>query len=74
MKFYTNIVRYGNNLLIREVNNGERVNTKVKYSPTMFMRVSKETRHKSLIEQIGHPAPCWQRGAKCKKRQHETAA
>ena len=48
MKFYTNVVRYGNNLLIREVNNGERVNTKVKYSPTMYMRVSKPTSHKSL--------------------------
>ena len=48
MKFYTNVVRYGNNLLIREVNNGERSNRKVKYSPTMYMRVGKPTSHKSL--------------------------
>ena len=48
MKFYTNVVRYGNNLLVREVNNVVRSNQKIPYSPTMYTRVSKETNWKSL--------------------------
>ena len=48
MKFYTNVVRYGNNLLVREVNNGVRSNQKIPYLPTMYMRVGKETNWKSL--------------------------
>ena len=32
MKFYTNVVRYGNNLLVREVNNGVRSNQKIPYN------------------------------------------
>ena len=48
MNFYTNVIRYGNNLLIREVKNGQRVNSKLKYKPTMFVPVMKETNWKTL--------------------------
>ena len=48
MDFYTNVVRYGNNLLIREVKNGQRINSKLKYKPTMFVPVVKETNWKTL--------------------------
>ena len=48
MNFYTNIVRWGNNLLLREIVNGERVNTRVKYSPTLYAPVLKQTSHKTL--------------------------
>ena len=48
MSFYTNVVRYGNNLLIREVVNGQRVNSKLKYKPTLFVPVVKPTNWKTL--------------------------
>ena len=48
MNFYTNIVRWGNNLLLREIVNGERVNTRVKYSPTLYAPVLKQTSYKTL--------------------------
>ena len=48
MRFYTNITQWGNNLLLREVVNGERINRKVKYSPTLFAPVLKETPYKTL--------------------------
>tara|TARA_B100000424_G_scaffold57337_1_gene41386 strand:- start:34171 stop:36648 length:2478 start_codon:yes stop_codon:yes gene_type:complete len=47
-KFYTNIIQWGNNLLLREIVNGERVNRRVKYSPTMFCPVMRETKYKTL--------------------------
>jgi len=48
MRFYTNITQWGNNLLLREVVNGERINRKVKYSPILYARVAKETEYKTL--------------------------
>tara|TARA_Y100001972_G_scaffold128902_1_gene192574 strand:+ start:987 stop:3503 length:2517 start_codon:yes stop_codon:yes gene_type:complete len=48
MRFYTNITQWGNNLLLREVVNGERINRKVKYSPTLYASVLKETKFKTL--------------------------
>ena len=49
MRFYTNIVQWGNNLLLREVVNGERINRKVKYSPTLF-RTPKDDGERSLSQ------------------------
>ena len=48
MQFYTNVTPWGNNLLVREYVNGERINRKVKYSPTLFCKVLKETGYKTL--------------------------
>ena len=41
MKFYTNITRWGNQLLLREYVDGQRLNRRIKYSPTMYSIVTK---------------------------------
>ena len=43
MNFYTHIAQWGNQLLVRAVKNGVRSNFKVKYEPTLFVPVQKET-------------------------------
>ena len=48
MRFYTNVVQWGNHILVREYKNGERLNHKVRYSPTLFVPVQKETGWKTL--------------------------
>ena len=48
MRFYTNVVQWGNQILVREYKNGERLNHKVKYSPTLYVPVQKETGWKTL--------------------------
>ena len=48
MRFYTNVVQWGNYILVREYKNGERLNHKVRYSPTLFVPVQKETGWKTL--------------------------
>ena len=48
MRFYTNVSQWGNNLLLREVIDGKRVNRKVKYSPTLYCPVMRETHFKTL--------------------------
>ena len=48
MNFYTNVLQWGNFLLVREVKNGQRQNSRVKYSPTLYSPVNKETGYKTL--------------------------
>ena len=48
MQFYTNVAQWGNQILVREYKNGERLNRKVKYSPTMYVPVQKQTEWKTL--------------------------
>ncbi len=48
MHFYTNVIRFGNNLLVREINNGQRIKKRVRYSPTLFSLVQKSTPYKTL--------------------------
>ena len=36
-RFYTNVVKYGNSLLLRYVNNGQAFKNKVPYRPTLFV-------------------------------------
>ena len=36
-RFYTNVVKYGNNLLLRYVNNGQAFKSKVPFGPTLFV-------------------------------------
>ena len=55
MQFYTNVTPWGNTLLVREYVNGERLNRKVKYSPTLFCKVIKETNYKTLDGQYVTP-------------------
>ncbi|NDB61654.1 DNA polymerase, partial [bacterium] len=35
-RFYTNVVKYGNQLFLRYVNNGQAFKNKVPYQPTLF--------------------------------------
>ena len=49
MNFYTNVIQYGNFLLVREVKDGQRnINKRVKYSPTLYAPVAKQTPYKTL--------------------------
>ncbi|MEK9696133.1 MAG: 3'-5' exonuclease, partial [Candidatus Poseidoniales archaeon] len=48
MRFYTHIAQWGNQLLVRAVENGVRSNFKVKYEPTLYVPVQKETGWKTL--------------------------
>ena len=36
MSFYTNVLQYGNSLLVRYVENGKRLTKRVRYEPTLF--------------------------------------
>ena len=42
-KFYTNVSRYGNNLLYRGYENGQKVQKRIKYQPTLFVATPKGT-------------------------------
>ena len=43
MKFYTNVTRYGNNILYRGYENGQRVQTKIPFRPTLYVESSRAT-------------------------------
>ena len=48
MNFYTNVLQWGNNLLVRAVINDKRENFRVRYSPTLYAPVEKQTPYKNL--------------------------
>ena len=48
MNFYTNVIKWGDVLLVREVKDGQRTNSKVRYSPTLYAPVKKQTPYKNL--------------------------
>lgn len=48
MEFYTNISRFGNSILYRGYKDGKRVQTKVPFSPTLFVPVEKPTGYVAL--------------------------
>ena len=48
MNFYTNVIQWGNYLLVREVKDGQRQISEVKYSPTLYSPVNQETGYKTL--------------------------
>jgi DNA polymerase elongation subunit (family B) len=47
-KFYTSVVKYGNKLLFRYVNNGKSYSSRVNYGPALYVPVNKQTNHRSL--------------------------
>ena len=59
MSFYTNVMQWGNFILLREVVNGERKNRRIKYSPTLFANVTKPTEYQTLhggyVTPVVHP-------------------
>ncbi len=48
MKFYTSVNRYGNNILYRGYDGGERVAKKIQFMPTLFIKSDKSTGWKNL--------------------------
>src|SRR5210317_1558657 len=48
MNFYTHVAQWGNDLLVRGVRNGQRYTKKVRYEPTLYVPVKKETGWKTL--------------------------
>jgi DNA polymerase elongation subunit (family B) len=48
MDFYTHVAQWGNDLLVRGVSKGERYTKRVKYEPTLYVPVKKETGWKTL--------------------------
>jgi len=54
-KYYTNVCVHNNHILFRGVNNGRRVKTKVKYSPTLFLKSNKPSKWNSLFNEPLEP-------------------
>ena len=54
-KYYTNVCVHSNHILFRGVNNGRRVKSKVKYSPTLFLQSNKQTEWRSLFNESLEP-------------------
>lgn len=51
-KFYTNVERYMNDLLVRGYENGRPFSRKVRFKPTLFVRARENATHKSLLGNI----------------------
>lgn len=50
-KFYTNVQCVGNNILYRGYNNGRRVESRIEYSPSLYIPTSKPTEFRSLQDE-----------------------
>lgn len=46
--FYTNVLQYGNKILVREVRNGKKDAHKVEFRPTLFIKSKSESKFESL--------------------------
>ena len=56
MKFYTNVSRYGNNILLRGYENGNRVKQRIPFRPTLYVESSKATgQYKTLYGKSVEP-------------------
>ena len=49
MRFYTNILQYGNKILVRGVNNGKKVQERENFCPSLFVKSKTETKFKTLF-------------------------
>jgi len=54
-KYYTSVSIHNNHILFRGVNNGKRVKSKVKYSPTLFLQSNKPSQWHSLFNEPLEP-------------------
>ena len=54
-KYYTSVSIHNNHILFRGVNNGKRVKSKVKYSPTLFLQSNKSSKWHSLFNEPLEP-------------------
>ena len=48
MMFYTNVYQWGDNLLVRAIENDKRIAKRVRYEPTLFVPVQKQTSFTTL--------------------------
>ena len=57
MNFYTNVLQWGDTLLVREVKNGQRINKRVKYEPTLYdlVKTREKTGYQTLDGQSVKP-------------------
>ena len=55
MKFYTNVQMIGDNFLVRGYDNGEYIQFREKYNPTLFVPSNKKTFYKTLEGQYVEP-------------------
>ena len=46
--FYTNVQLVGNNILVRGVENGKRIEKREEFYPTLFVKSEKRTKYKTL--------------------------
>ena len=53
--YYTNVCVHNNHILFRGVNNGRRVKSKIKYSPTLFLQSNKQSQWRSLFNEPLEP-------------------
>jgi len=51
MRFYTNVIQYGNRILVRGINNGKTVQDRTEFKPTLYVRTNKPSEYKSLFGQ-----------------------
>lgn len=51
MKFYTSVNQYGNNILVRGINNGKKVQDRIAFKPKLFVKSQKESEYKDLYGQ-----------------------
>lgn len=56
--FYTNVMQYGNKILVREVRNGRKDTSRQEFRPTMFVRSKTESKFKSLFGDNLEPIQC----------------
>jgi DNA polymerase elongation subunit (family B) len=43
MKYYTNVTRYGNNILLRGIEDGQRISDRIPFNPTLYIESPKAT-------------------------------
>ena len=49
MKYYTNVTRYGNNILLRGIEDGQRISDRIPFNPTLYIESPKSTgKYRSL--------------------------
>jgi len=48
-QFYTNVLQYGNKILVRETQNGKKQTHKIDFRPTLFIKAKTESKYKSLF-------------------------
>ena len=48
-QFYTNVLQYGNKLLVREIKNGKKNVQRVDFHPSLFVKSQTESKYKSLF-------------------------